>query len=98
MLDNFGACGNPGNVLPAMKHAAEELRALGVASDDGKAPTVRQATRTANDILRANDDTTHRIRKLHRDALTVRGSSAPATRTSPSIFLSFFLESLIRAT
>ena len=67
-----------------MKHAAEELRMLGVAGGGGKAPTVREATRTANDILRANDETTHRIRKLHRDAMTVRGSFAPATRTSQS--------------
>ncbi|BDA48962.1 hypothetical protein COCOBI_13-0720 [Coccomyxa sp. Obi] len=58
------------NVLPAMKHAAEELRMLGVVSGDGVAPTVRQATRTANEILRTNDDTTRGIRKLHREAMT----------------------------
>ncbi|CAL8463840.1 g3374 [Coccomyxa elongata] len=57
-------------VLPAMKHAAEELRMLGVVSGNSVAPTVRQATRTANEILQADLDVTRRIRKLHRDVLT----------------------------
>ena len=81
-LTDIGACDNRGDVLPATQHAAEEQRTQGVASGGGVAPTG-----TANDTLQANDDTISSIRKLHRDAMTVRGSSSPATSSSHSLFL-----------
>lgn len=60
-----------GNVLPAMKHAAEELRCLGVSGAEGAGPSLRQAARSANEVLRANDRTSQQISKLHADAMRV---------------------------
>lgn len=61
-----------GNVLPAMKHAAEELRCLGVGgSGGGGGPSVRQAAKSANEILRAGNSTSRQISQLHADAMKV---------------------------
>ena len=60
-----------GNVLPAMKHAAEELRCLGVSGAEGAGRSLRQAARSANEVLRAGDQTSQQISKLHADAMRV---------------------------
>ena len=66
-----------GNVLPAMKHAAEELRCLGVSGAEGAGPSLRQAARSANEVLRAGDQTSQQISKLHADAMRVCIASYP---------------------
>jgi hypothetical protein len=58
-------------VLPAIKHAAEELRCLGVSGAQGAGPSLRQAARSAAEVLRAGDQTSQQISKLHADAMRV---------------------------
>ena len=72
-------------MLPAVEHAAEELCTLGVASDGEVAPVVQQATGTAHDTLRAIDDAVRSIRKLHMEAMTVRGLLCPLPLAAASL-------------
>ncbi len=68
-----GLCGCvAGRVLPAMKHAAEELRSLGV-SPGGGTPSLRQAARSSSAVLNGGDGASERILQLHTAVTTVCG-------------------------
>lgn len=75
---------NAGRVLPAMKHAAEELRAQREgAGAGGGVPSLRQAARSADAVLRASDDVAARVEALHAAAMKVGGFSHAALVASP---------------
>ena len=76
-----GAMRGADRVLPAMKHAAEELRIQqqqqeGAQQQPGaqqgsSPPSLRQAARSANAVLQAGDDSAARVDALHAAAMKV---------------------------
>lgn len=57
-------------MLPAMKHAAEELRLLGM-SPGGGAPSLRQAARSSSAVLNVGGSASEQILQLQAAATKV---------------------------
>ena len=72
-----------------MKHAVEELRAQREGADaGGGGPSLRQAARSADAVLRAGDDVAARVEALHAAAMKVGSREEPRTARSTSPALS----------